>query len=304
MQEANKHGPYPTSVPHNDPQYFTGDRRPIPNREDNPYVEAFWEWWPDLYKDLIHFRMTGGEPLMDKNTYKVFDYVLENPKKDLHLNVTSNFSVDHELWRKYYDYVKHLCNGQIEHFMQYVSLDCFGKQAEYLRAGMDFGTVWQRVHQFLAGIPEYSSITFIITMNNLSIHSFRQLLEGILQLRQSYSRTYQRVWFDTPVLRTPAWQSLQVLPEHYADQLQEIHDWMLENLETPDNPFKGFKDYEAHRLDRDIAWMRNGTDNLVQKKADFYRFFSEYDKRHNYNFEKTFPELQPFWEECKYYATV
>ncbi len=34
--------------------------------------------------------MTGGEPMMDKNTYKVLDYVIDHPKKDLHLNVTSN----------------------------------------------------------------------------------------------------------------------------------------------------------------------------------------------------------------------
>lgn len=302
MQQAEKLGAYPTTVPHNDPSYFVGSRRPIPVREENPYVKAFWEWWPELYKELIHFRMTGGEPLMDKNTYRVFDYVLENPKKDLHLNVTSNFSVDNVLWEKYIKYVKKLCVGNIEHFMQYVSLDAYGAQAEYIRAGMNFGTVWQRTHQFLSGVPEYSSLTFIITMNNLSIHSLRQLLEGILQLRETYSHTYQRIWFDTPVLRTPSWQSLQLLPEYHADQLQEIHSWMLENLETPDNPFKGFKDYEAHRLDRDIAWMRNGTDNLTQKKADFYNFFAEYDKRHRYDFERTFPELKEFWEECKYYA--
>jgi hypothetical protein len=47
--------------------HFTGERRPIPAREDNPYVEAFWKWWPDLYPELEHFRMTGGEPMMDKN---------------------------------------------------------------------------------------------------------------------------------------------------------------------------------------------------------------------------------------------
>ena len=90
-KESNEHGAWPTSTPHNDPAYFKGRRKPIPHREHNPYVEAFWKWWPDLYPELKHFRMTGGEPMMDKNTYKVFQYVLDNPKEDLHLNVTSNF---------------------------------------------------------------------------------------------------------------------------------------------------------------------------------------------------------------------
>jgi len=52
--------------------------------------------------------MTGGEPLMDKNTYRVFDYVLEHYNPKLHLNVTSNFSVEDKLWDKYIDYVKRL----------------------------------------------------------------------------------------------------------------------------------------------------------------------------------------------------
>ena len=71
QKEINEHGAYPTSNRHNDPAYFTGDRKPIPNREHNPYVDAFWRWWPQLYPNLKHFRMTGGEPLLDKNTYRV-----------------------------------------------------------------------------------------------------------------------------------------------------------------------------------------------------------------------------------------
>ena len=38
--------------------------------EHNPYVEAFWRWWPDLYRDLHTFRITGGEPLLSKNIGK------------------------------------------------------------------------------------------------------------------------------------------------------------------------------------------------------------------------------------------
>jgi hypothetical protein len=35
-------GAYPTSSPHNAPDHFVGQRRPIPARESNPYVDAFW----------------------------------------------------------------------------------------------------------------------------------------------------------------------------------------------------------------------------------------------------------------------
>jgi len=307
QSEVDRHGGYPTSIPHNDPEHFTGRNRPIPVKEHNPYVEAFWRWWPTLYPELKHFRMTGGEPLMDKNTYRVFDYVLANPKSDLHLNVTSNFSVEESLWQKYKESVKQLCKGErIEHFMQFVSLDSWMEQAEYIRHGLNFDLLWDRVNQFLTEIPGRNSITFIITMNNLSVTGFPKLMAGILGLRKIYSKTYQRIWFDTPLLKQPTWQSLQLLPESYADQLEHLWGCMLGQLETADDPFHGFKDFELQRLDRDIAWMRDGQKldkNYINKnKADFYKFFAEHDRRRGTNFLKTFPEMQEFWKECKYYA--
>jgi organic radical activating enzyme len=302
--EINRFGSYPTATPHNDPAHFVGDRRVIPAREHNPYVEAFWQWWPQLYPELRHFRMTGGEPLLDRNTYRVFDYVLENPKPDLHLNVTSNFSVDEKSWQKYLGYVKRLCQaGNLEHFMQYVSLDGWGAQAEYMRHGMDFDLVWNRVNQYLNEIPYYNSLTFIITMNNLSVPSLENLFAGILGLRLTYSKTYQRVWFDTPVLRQPQWQSLQILPESYAKRLEYLWAWMIRQIETEDAPFRGFKDYEISRLDRDIAWMRAAQHQDHSKaKADFYNFFGEHDRRRGTDFLKTFPEMRAWWAECEYHA--
>jgi organic radical activating enzyme len=303
QQEIDTHGGYPTSTTHNDPDHFRGRNKPIPVREHNPYVEAFWDWWPTLYPELKHFRMTGGEPLLDKNTYRVFDYVLANPKSDLHLNVTSNFSVDEKSWQKYLNYCKQICEGEkIEHFMQYVSLDSVGGQAEYIRHGLNYNLLWQRVEQFLTEVPHRNSLTFIITMNNLSVTGLRELLTNILKLRKQHSTTYQRVWFDTPVLRQPAWQSLQILPKSYVYKLEDTLSWMKNNLDNGD--FHGFKDYEAQRLERDIAWMSQKLPDEMANlnKADFYKFFSEADKRHNTDFLKTFPEMGEFWKECKYYA--
>ena len=305
--EAQRLGPYPTSTPHNSMDHFTGSRRVIPVREHNPYVEAFWKWWPTLYPRLQHFRMTGGEPLMDKNTYRVFDYVLAMPNPELHLNVTSNFSVDPQLWNKYFDYVKKLCNANIEHFMQYVSLDSgIAEHAEYIRNGMNFARVQSRVNHFLTDIPNRNSLTFIITMNNLSVLGLQQQLERILKLRKHHSKTYQRVWFDTPVLRTPSWQSLQILPPAYVGILERTADWMELNLETPADPFRGFKDYEVQRLRRDIAWMKQGAEldpvYIVQQRADFYRFFKEHDVRRETDFENTFPAMREFWKECEAHA--
>jgi hypothetical protein len=251
--------------------------------------------------------MTGGEPLMDRNTYRVFDYVLAFPKSDLHIDVTSNFSVDEKLWVQYLNYVSQLCNSNIEHFMQYVSLDSGNAEhAEYIRYGLDYARVQGRVDMFLRQIPYRSSLTYIITMNNLNILGLKNLLDSILTLRKQYSKTYQRVWFDTPMLKQPYWQSLNILPPVYSKRLQDVVNWMQNNLETPDKPFQGFKDYEVQRLQRVVDWMQEGlkldTERLQQHRADFFRFFNEHDKRRGTKFLHTFPEMKEFWDECKFYC--
>jgi len=305
--EIKRFGAYPTSKPHNAPEHFAGRRRPIPAREENPYVEAFWEWWPTLYTKLKHFRMTGGEPLMDRNTFKVFDYVLAFPKPDLHIDVTSNFSVDEKLWIQYLNYVEKLCNSNIEHFMQYVSIDTgIAEHAHYIRYGADYQKIIKRCDSFLTQIPYRNSLTFIITMNNLNILGLQDLLQEILRLRATASHTYQRVWFDTPILRQPTWQSLQILPPIYADRLAGIIEWMELHKETEENMYVGFKDYEIARMHRVLDWMREGSkltpEYVIMQRADFYRFFNEQDKRSKTNFLATFPQMKEFWEECRYHA--
>ena len=140
----------------------------------------------------------------------------------------------------------------------------------------------------------------------MSVITLQDLFAAILGLRQIYSKTYQRVWFDTPVLRTPTWQSLQLLPESYVHELEMLKTWMQQNLETEATRFKGFKDYEVNRLDRDIAWMRDGQkldpEYINRNKADFYRFFNEHDRRRGTDFLNTFPDMKDWWEQCKYHA--
>ena len=308
-KEIETHGAYPTAPEHNAPEHFTGRRKPIPNREPNPYVEAFWRWWPELYKNLKHFRMTGGEPMMDVNTYRVFDYIIDNPKKDLHLNVTSNMCPpDVKLKNKYFDQVKRIClDEKVEHFMQFVSVDAHGPQAEYIRNGLNYNQFMDNVNEFLHSIPVRNSVTFIITYNNLSVTSLDRLLKDIRLLRSEHSKTYQRVWFDIPLLRQPLWQQITLLPESYQRIHQDNIKWMMDHQEQigPKQvtetrlDFSLFKDFEIQKMQRNLAYWRKHAEQDDTQKKNFYAFFAEHDRRRGTSFEQTFPEMQEFWQECK-----
>lgn len=300
MNDIEKNGPYILHDRwHNDLTWMKEQKVWPNNGPDNPYLLAFWEWFPKIYNGLHTFRMTGGEPLMDKNTFKIFDFVKNNPKADLHLSITSNCCPPGDQWNKFIADLKDINNkNAIDHFMLYCSLDSWGAQAEYIRNGMQFETLYKNVNQFLQDCDKHS-LTFIITFNVLSFTRIFDYFKNILELRKKFNTTRQLIWFDIPQLQYPEWLNAQLLPE-LVTELHRCLEFMKANLETRKSFYKGFKDFEVSKIQRLIDWVQSPTnfDKAVAMK-NFALFIDEYDKRNKTNFLTTFPELNNFYIKCK-----
>lgn len=316
-EDIKEHGPYPTKVPHNSIDYFKRiGHYPIPNREENPYVEAFWKWWPDLYPNLKHFRMTGGEPLMDKNTFRVLDYVLDNPRDDLNISITTNASVPQKNWNRFVDTVSFIDEyKKLESFRLYVSVDGWGKQAEYMRDPLDFDLLWNNVNNYLTRTKD-GLVTFIVTLNMLSMPSIKRLMQGILELQRVHNvkktrrdddgkLTYygsHRVFVDTPALHYPAWQSLKVLPKEFWHYGDECLEFMKANVDKHrESRWVGFKLHQIQRFERSLDFMKQPLPGRekIEAQQNFVKFFEAYDKRRGLDIHKTFPELSPYINKWK-----
>jgi molybdenum cofactor biosynthesis enzyme MoaA len=64
-------------------------RLPLPSEEVNPYIEAFWRIFPKLYSELKVLRITGGEPLLNENTFKLIDYLKNHSHSELEFSVNT-----------------------------------------------------------------------------------------------------------------------------------------------------------------------------------------------------------------------
>jgi hypothetical protein len=198
LDEVNKHGPYPTISPHNSLDWVKqAGLMPIRQDQPNPYRDAFWEWWPKIYPDLRIFRMTGGEPLLDLNTFKIFDYVIDHPSPKLQIALTSNMSTRPELMDRFINKAKIIADRKlIDHLGLFASIDSVGPQAEYIRHGLNYDSFLKYINRYLSEV-EANSVSFINTFNVMSVVGLPGFIDMVLDLRSRHSHTFQRVWFDT-----------------------------------------------------------------------------------------------------------
>lgn len=308
MDEVKKYGAYPTTEPHNDIKSLKEKGLwPLSLKEENPYVKAFWSWWPELYPKLKVFRMTGGEPLIDYNTYRVLEYIKSHPHPELELAITSNLCPPKKMMKRFQTELKEILKEKkIFRFMLFPSIDTWTRQAEYIRFGLNIREFENNVRLLLKEIPELL-ISFIVTVNALSPFSLKDLLERILEWQKEafylYGGSYRRIFFDLPYLRTPPWQALDVLPKGLASgHFKVCLDFMEKNKVHPDKgKYYGFSDFQINKMKRLIDLSNKTTDKKQQdlNRVNFYKFFSEHDRRRQTDFINTFPELKSFWKECQ-----
>jgi hypothetical protein len=121
------------------------------------------------------------------------------------------------------------------------------------------------------------------------------MARDVMALRRQYRtrRDKTRIVLDLPYLREPRHQSVMVLGPDFA----EAKDAMLAfvNSETR------MLDWERDKVSRIHAMLGKPwpDERLVPARADFYRFFSEHDRRRGTDFLGTFPEMEAFWGTCR-----
>lgn len=195
--EVKEFGPYRTRTRPTDLKWAKKDNMvSYAADEQNPYVDAFWQWWPELRQSLKTFRVTGGEPLMAKDTWRVLDSLKETPQPDLDFAINSNLGLGRKVIEKLVDKINGL-EGNVKSFTLYTSVDTYGEKAEYIRFGLNFEKFFDNVHYILSHSNHPIKLSFMITVNVLSLSQLEQLLMKIRDIRAQYPR--HQIGLDTPL---------------------------------------------------------------------------------------------------------
>jgi hypothetical protein len=314
MDEINEHGAYMLSHEYNGLRRLEEtDTKPYKHSEENPYVESFWKWWPELYNTLDTFRITGGEPLLSKDTWGVLDYIInsEEPNRELKLSINSNLGVTDDLINKLIEKLEIIIEeNRAKEVIIFTSCDAYGKQAEYVRYGLDFDKLFKNIDKILKKLPKVT-VVIMSTFNIFSVFSYEKLIKKVRNLKIKHFNT-ERFWnsaliLDTSYLRHPSFLSFRLL-KGFVD-VEYFNRWekymkfnttyrSLNFFEQQTIDDVGFSTKEIEKITRmkDIFISDYATDEEAfrQHKKDFLKFIREYEVRRGVVCEEFYPELTEF----------
>lgn len=304
LSEFHKHGHYKTQ------SYFSLDhlkntnQYPYSKDEHNPYVEAFWKWWPELSKKLEVFRITGGEPLLNPNTFKFMEKVIETPMPGLDLAINTNLSVPDTYLKKFISLASKIQAGKsVQKFEIYTSVDTHGEQAEYIRNGLDYKKFINNMKTVLDSLPDVN-VVIMCTFNIFSVPGFKDFLTELRELKIQYKGQHSssRIQLSISYLRHPEYMAANLIAAEHINYVEEALDYMLRNTFLEDEYFQIFSEFEISHLRRILEWLRNDETPIERKehlRRVFYDFFHEYDQRKGTSIRDTFPEYGSFFSEIE-----
>lgn len=277
LEEIKQHGSYPTS------DGFNGQEEVVTlkNREHNPFVEAFWEWWPSLYPKLKVLRLNGGEPLLSKQTFRLLDRVIDEPNPNLEFAITTNLSVPDDLIDLLIEKLNKL---KVKNIFVYTSCEGYGKKAEYSRFGLDYKKWRSNCKKILDSVN--CQMYVIASYSIFSPTSYSQLVEDTAEFR---NRSF---YIDTTFVRTPFFQSMFILDDSFLPFLED-HVRMFKKHNA------SFLEMNAVKRLLSLFQNRNKyKEQIAIGRRDFVVFVDEYDRRRKTDFLETFPEMEQFYYTC------
>ena len=290
-KDIKQNGPY-TNLTSDGRNHFThdhGSSQLFKVGETNPYGEAFFKWWESDLKDtLTELRVTGGEPTMSADFWRLIDWFKDN-KSNVKLAINSNLGCKSELIDKLIT-----ASHDIPHVELYTSCESTGAAAEYIRDGL----VWRDwCDNFTKLIEEgnFKQLHVMMTINGLCLTDITHFLDYMMIIKEAYGKGI--LTFTLNILRFPSFQSPVVLPHDFKQSaINDLNKWFSKNVES-----QLLHDMEREHVIRLIQYLENnetphaGASDIQTLQDDFKKFYTQYDARRGKDFAKTFPKLKEWY---------
>ena len=265
LNDIKKNGVY-TGIITDDRRHYQKELNEIDEMNEPPDMNLFWDWFESIAPGLESIRVSGGEPLMHEEVFKLFDIMIEiNPNVEcvIHTNLCQKPVVIERFLEK----AKRLTNLRVN-----VSNESAGEVAEFIREGMNYKE-WLHNMEMLCHSNAYFA-TVSTTCSAICLQALDTLYLDIITLRK---HTRIKPYITINMVDKPDFQGFGCLTKEERQFYVNKYTMFFESIKSD------LLDFELEYTTRLIAMINQGLikDNQPALRKDSDTFFAQYTVRRN-----------------------
>lgn len=250
-------------------------------------TELLFEWFKENLHKLHKIFVMGGEPFLQKETFRFIEYLEQGEYPDLTLVFFSNHNIEHERFKGWIDRLDKLQkSGRLDRIQIFFSCDAFGPEGEYVRTGLDLKLALRNFEHTLYQTNIDQAINSALSATAVpGMPRMVKYINGCSKVKPIYWSMTKTASRDDP------WTAY-LYPGIFGDKvinwgLQEAVDLFDVNSHgAPDSVKVNHKNF----MEGYITEFKNATPDLKRMKM-FKTYLTELDRRRNTDFTKLYPQI-------------
>tara|TARA_B100000519_G_scaffold197603_1_gene205676 strand:- start:570 stop:1874 length:1305 start_codon:yes stop_codon:yes gene_type:complete len=250
-------------------------------------TELLFQWFDKNLHNLHKIIVLGGEPFLQKETFRFIEMLERSSYPDLTLVFFSNHNVEHERFRGWMDRLEALQkSGRLDKIQIFFSCDALGDEGEYVRTGLDLKLALKNFEYILYNTKIEQGINSALTVTAVpGMPALAKYINDCSKIKPIY-------WSMTKAANRDDQTSPYLYPGIFGSK---INDWGLsEAIDLFDVNTNGYPD--SVKVNHKKFMQGNMTEFSGQtsdpkRLRQFKIYLDELDRRRGTDWTKVYPQM-------------
>ena len=262
------------------------------NPKIEEHTELLFKWFEKHLNKLHKIMVMGGEPFLQKETFRFIEFLEKGNYPDLTLVFFSNHNIEHERFKKWMDRLDVLeKSGRLDKIQIFFSCDALGPEGEYVRTGLDLDIALKNFEYILHHTNFDQGINSALTVTAVPG------MPAMVKYINECSKIKPIYWSMMKANQYEIGPKQYMYPGIFG---KKINDWGLqEAVDLFDTTTQGHPDSVKvnHKtyMQGIIKEFENRKPSLLRQKQ-FKIYLNELDRRRDTDWKKIYPQM---WDLVK-----